>query len=257
MSDPKKDLTPQAQHEMATVKIDAADLSQMFGEFEREDLTIPRLQLLQSMSPEVDDGLGKPGDLFVKGQNRNLGKADLEFIPLMRSKSRILWKDLSQGGGILCQAHDGKTGVGAPGGTCDVCPMQEWHGKDKPQCDVYQNIIVVFRRDEEWFPVAVSGARTKLKPLRELNNLLALELNKQRPLFAKSYFLKVIEKSSKTGKKYFTFAITPANQNQVLPIEEQERAYGIFQKFKGVVIQADAGPEVNEESHAAVHEKEF
>lgn len=233
------------------------ELVEMGGEFEREDLSVPRLALLQSTSPEVADGLGRPGDLFIKGQNRVIDTRELEIIPILRSKSRILWKDLQNGGGILCQATDGKHGVGAPGGDCNVCPMAEWHGQGKPSCDLYQNVMVVFRQDEDWFPVVISGARTKLKALRELNNLLAMELQKGRPLFSKSYLLKVIQKTGNVGNKYFTFTISPANKNAQLSPEEQQRAYEIFSRFKTVAIQPDAEPESDPSSTASTKEKEF
>ena len=139
--------------------------------------------------------------------------------------------------------------------------MQEWHttkeGKSlKPQCDMYLNIVAVIRSEDSWMPISISGTRTKLKPLRELNNLLAIELGKGNPIFTKSYSLRVIEASSRAGKKYYTFTISPANQNKPLPVEEQRKAYQLYQKFKDVRLGPDGSPEA-EDSTANKNEKEF
>ncbi len=223
---------------------DAADQAAMFGDFEREDLTIPRLVLLQSTSPQVDDGLGKPGEFFVTGINRNLGAGPLELIPLMRSKSRAYWKKLDEGGGKMCEAKDAKHGVGSPGGDCESCPAQRWHGNDKPLCDLNENLVAVVRTDEDWMPLAVTGKRSTLRAMKDLNMLLTMEIPKHRPIYAKSYLMRVVPKNiPNTQKKYYTFAFTQGNQNAVLPEAEQARAAVLFQRFKTARIAAGNNPD--------------
>lgn len=232
-----EELAKKEETAIAQMKVGKEDLEAMYGGMEQEDITIPRVVILQGLSPEVTEGRGKPGDFFVKGLERNLGSTPVEVVVLMRSKSRIRWQDLTLGGGILCRSEDSKIGVGDPGGSCEVCPLAAWTGTDKPACDLYQNLIVVFRQDEDWFPVALSGNRTKLKALKNLNSLLLLEQAKSRPLCSKSYLLESLQQTNSKNLKYFSFRISPANDNKQIPIAEQQRAMAIFGSLKGRKIE--------------------
>jgi hypothetical protein len=242
---------------LANLGLDAADLALMGGGMDSGDISIPRMVILQSTSPEISDALGTPGDFFIKGINQNLGKGPLEIIPLLRSKSRIRWKPIDEGGGLLCRSIDGKTGQGDPGGNCDTCTKKEWIHKDpksgklKPDCDLYENIICVLRGQEDWIPVAFSGSRTRLKAIKDLNTLLMFELNKGRPLFSKCYTVKGMKKTGTVGNTYFTFGVSTGNNNQVLPQEEIVKAAAIFNSIKGkkLVVSED-----REEEDAGGHE---
>lgn len=219
------------------VGLSKADLEQMYGGMEQEDVTIPRIVILQGLSPEVTEGKGSPGQFYVKGFERNLGKGPVELVVIMRSKSRIRWRDLKLGGGLLCQSNDAKVGQGDPGGDCEKCQFAAWVGQDgKPVCDLYQNVIVVLRKDEDWIPMALSGNRTKLKPIKNLNSLLMLEMSKGRPLFSKSYNIEAMQRQNQQGLMYFTYRISPANNNEQLPIEDQKRAMQVFTSIRGKKI---------------------
>ncbi len=249
----EKAVAPKVETPIAAYQMSQADQEAMFGDIGAEDVSIPRITVLQGLSPEVSEGLGTPGDLFVKGLNQNLGKQPIEIIPLMRNRSRMRWKPMDEGGGILCQALDGLNGIGDPGGDCQSCKYTEWtikdpkSGKMKPGCDIVQNVICVIRKEEEWVPMALSGSRTKLRALRDLNSLLMLEQQKGRPIFGKSYVLKVVKKSS--GQiSYFNISITPGNGNQVLPDVEVQKAARLFQGLRGKTFRIDQ-PMETEQHH--------
>lgn len=253
MSEEKKnELEKKSSQEIgaSTLGLSSADMQQMYGDMGQEDVTIPRIVILQGLSPEVTEGKGTPGQFYVKGFERNLGKGPVELIVIMRSKSRIRWRDLKLGGGILCQSPDAKIGQGDPGGECEKCQFSAWVGQDgKPGCDLYQNVIVVLRTDEDWIPMALSGNRTKLKPIKNLNSLLMLEMTKGRPLFSKSYNLESMMRQNTQGLQYFTYRISPANGNAVLPLEEQKKAANLFASIKGRKLNI---VEDNQEEHPTV-----
>ena len=225
--------------ELQLAQLSQEDMASMYGDMGKEHISIPRLTILEQLSPEVGDNLGKPGDFFIKGLNQNLGPNPLELVVLMRSHSRMSWTPLAEGGGIICQAADGNRGVGLPGGDCNKCPNKEWQGKAKPLCDLYENFIVVQRsalQAGEAFPMAISGSRTKLKALRDFNTILMQSIQKRRPLFAKSYKVSTVVKQNPKipgNNKYHVFQITAANENQVLPIGEQQEAFDLFKSFSG------------------------
>lgn len=248
--DPKKAVAalPPRNRDLAELpKMSAADLALMGGGMDSEDIAVPRLVILQSLSPEVTtERVGQPGDFYLKGLNLNLGRGPLEIIPLLRSKSRMRWKPMDMGGGILCQSSDGVTGVGEPGGNCGTCTKKDWIHKDaktgklKPDCDLNQNVICVLRGQSDWVPVAFSGSRTRLKAFKELNSLLMIELNKGRPIFTKCYAVKSVTRQS-GAIVYQAFTISPGNNNQLLPPDEQKKAWDFFQGIKGkkLIVTAD------------------
>lgn len=222
-----KEITVPETKETSLVKLNAAEAEAMYGKMEREDLTIPRLTVLQGLSPEVQDGLGKPGTLFVTSINREIGK-EVEIIPLMRNRSRIRWSPRTEGKGIKCRSHDGITGTGDPGGVCKTCPKSQWDGSTAPVCDLFENIFVVLRQDTDWFPLSFSGSRTKMKPFQALNTLLLMEQMKGRPIFGKSYIVRVIDDKNGKGDRYFNYRISVANDNKPLPDAEIEKAREMF-----------------------------
>lgn len=238
------------------VELSKADIEQMYGGMEQEDVTIPRVVILQGLSPEVTEGKGTPGQFYVKGFERNLGKGPIEIIVIMRNKSRIRWRDLKLGGGILCTSNDAKIGTGDPGGECEKCQLSAWMGTDgKPGCDLYQNVLIVLRKDEDWIPMALSGNRTKLKPIKNLNSLLMLEMTKGRPLFAKSYMLESMQRQSSQGLQYFSYRISPANNNEQISQAEQQKAMQIFNSIRGKKL--NIMEDQNEEKIAAATSDAF
>ncbi len=71
-----------------------------------KDVEVPRITLLQSLSPEVTDGDQKPGEFYHSIAEITLGK-ELKIIPVFVSKRYLLWKPRHEGGGILARADDG------------------------------------------------------------------------------------------------------------------------------------------------------
>lgn len=247
-----KELEKQQTKAVSTVpQMSSQELRDQFGEMDSNDITIPRIVILQGLSPEVSEGRGKPGEFYIKGLERNLGNKPLEIVVLLRNKSRIRWQDLQLGGGILCRSFDAKAGQGEPGGNCDTCPMQAWEVSEtnksgRPGCDLYQNLIVVLRTDEDWMPMAVSGNRSKLKALKNLNSLLMVEMAKSRPLFAKSYIMESTEKTNTKGLRYFSYRISPGNGNAMIPEPEQLRAYDLYKSLSGKKLNIVQEPDKEE-----------
>jgi hypothetical protein len=227
----KQELAVTEPKDTSLAKLNAAEAEAMYGKMEKEDLIIPRLTVLQGLSPEVQDGLGKPGSLFITSINRELGK-EVEIIPLMRNRSRIRWSPRAEGKGIKCRSNDAVTGAGTPGGTCKTCPESQWNGVTPPSCDLFENVFVVLRQDADWFPLSFSGSRTKMKPFQALNTLLLMEQMRGRPIFGKSYVIKVIDDKNGKGDRYFNYRISVANENKPLPDLEVEKARELFNMIR-------------------------
>lgn len=70
-----------------------------------DDIGLPRVALLQGLSPQVEQGLGKPGEFYHLLADRNLGR-ELAFISILMTPAFILWNPRDNGGGILARADD-------------------------------------------------------------------------------------------------------------------------------------------------------
>lgn len=76
--------------------------------FDVNDLVIPRVALLQGISPPVMQGLGENAHFWHTINEIDLGP-DLQVVPLLHRKQYTLWNPLHMGGGVIARASDGKT----------------------------------------------------------------------------------------------------------------------------------------------------
>jgi len=78
------------------------------GNIDRTDLVIPRIKLLQALSPELTEfpNEAKVGTFWHTIANQNMG-AELLAIPIVIKKSFILWAPRNDDRGILARAMDG------------------------------------------------------------------------------------------------------------------------------------------------------
>lgn len=71
------------------------------------DLIIPRVALLQGISPPVMAGLGENGHFWHTINEVDLGD-ELRVVPLLYRKQYTLWNPLHMGGGVVARSTDGK-----------------------------------------------------------------------------------------------------------------------------------------------------
>jgi len=77
------------------------------GNTDSSDLIIPRVKLLQKISPEVDDhpGVAVEGQFWHTIAEQSLG-SELRFVPLLINKSTVLWAPRGDDRGILARSSD-------------------------------------------------------------------------------------------------------------------------------------------------------
>lgn len=221
----------------------------MYGDLRTSDFTIPRLVILEGLSPQVTkEKAGHPGDIYVNSLKLNLGSDPVELVILRRiGRQNLLWKPLKDGGGILCQAKDGKFGVGTPGGECAKCSKSRWTSNDgkqvAPECDENQAYIVIPRSmlsdPDAAFPYAMSGAKARLQAFKDLNMLLMNLIGRRLPLYAKSVVMTIKQKDSKSvsGAVYHVPQFDFGNNNGILPESEIRAAQSIASRFATANIE--------------------
>lgn len=104
----------------------AANVPMGFEDEEAGDMIVPRIKVVQTLSPERKDKLADEGDIINSLTKEKLnGKV---FIPVFKFNNNIDWKDRSEGGGMQCYARDGKMGEKSDGtkvmcASCKRCEL--------------------------------------------------------------------------------------------------------------------------------------
>jgi hypothetical protein len=176
-------------------------------DMERNDITLPRLALCQSLTPqkkktnpnyipELEDGM------FFNTVTGEIYGESLEVVPLFFGKSRIFFEDINKGGGMKCQSLNAKNGGKLHPDSCESCPHAQWE-ENKPTCGLYYNYVsLVYPRMEL---IVVSMKSTALKVARSWNSMIRLT---NLPMFAKVYNISSAEET-KNQNTYSQFKIAP------------------------------------------------
>jgi len=161
-----------------------ADAEQYRQVFDREMLTIPRIKILQDLSPEVKDTKAeyipgaRPG-MICNEQNNKLD-SEILFVPATFEVRYIAWRPRKDGGGLVdanltleeVEANFQADGIGS------------WIGMMKPSKDEPAIRVEVAQTPEYtgyamgkgWgpMPVAISMPSTKVKSARKINTTVEL-----------------------------------------------------------------------------------
>lgn len=179
-----------------------------FENIDRKDVLMPRIKLLQQLSPEVTGGM-KAGTMLVGLSNKNLG-TKVVITPILHFRSRIKWIPKDEGGGIECSSPNAKKPLSDTiCADCSSCPEKDWNEKAKtpkekaPKCTIYENFIVLVGDSKE--PVLLPMERTKLAPARKFFSMGAL---KNCDMWNWKYELSVIQEENDKKQPYFNYVVT-------------------------------------------------
>src|SRR6267142_3414109 len=155
----------------------------------KQDLILPRLGISQGNNPQMKrsnplyiDGL-KDGQFFNPVTNEVYGEA-LQFVALSFAPSRILFRDIEEGGGILCRSFNGVDG-GTVAPTCDECGNSKWGAKgETPACTEFMNFPFIILTGAKQLVVS-SWKSTALKPARTwLTRMNMLVEKHEKPFYS-------------------------------------------------------------------------
>ncbi len=76
------------------------------GNVGSDDLIIPRIKLMQNVSPEVEDSGAPMGEFWHTVAGESLGEA-FRFVPILVRKGYVLWAPRGDERGILARSSDG------------------------------------------------------------------------------------------------------------------------------------------------------
>lgn len=152
--------------------------------FDRDMLTIPRLKILQDLSPEVKETKAEyiPGARPGLICNEMNSKLDTEvlFVPASFSVRYIAWRPRKAGGGLVdpnltleeVEANFEQQGIGSWIGMMKPSPNEEAIRVEVAQTPEYVGIAM----GKDWgpMPVAISMPSTKVKSAKKINTTVEL-----------------------------------------------------------------------------------
>lgn len=146
------------------------------GDFTSEELT-EDMEGLQMNFPRVKIPSG--GTLQFELPSDDPDNPDyvkyLEGIILYNHASCTYWpagSEYDENATPLCSSMDGKTGIGDPGGICEICALNRYGSAAEGNGKACKNMRVLYLlRSGEYMPLQLNLPPTSIKPFREFLNL--------------------------------------------------------------------------------------
>jgi hypothetical protein len=212
-----------------------------FENLSREDILLPRILLLQPMSPQVMEMDEKPGTLFLNLSNKSIGDKVM-ITPVLHYRSRIKWVPKDDGGGIDCSAQDAKTpSTNKYAENCAACKYKDWDDtkKDKkeqaPECTMYDNFVVLVNDGNE--PVILSMAKSQAKVAKKFYSMMVI---KGGDMFDYTYSLTVV-KEKKDDKTFFNFSV--ADTGKKTTDERRIQCEQLWASLSKATVRAEMEPD--------------
>lgn len=198
-----------------------------FEDEEAGDVIIPRVKVIQALSPERKDKVADEGDIINSLTKEKLnGKV---FVPVFKFNNNVWWKERSEGG-INCIARDGKLGTMSDDTTmlCAACRRCEFdntkQGKEAlPTCTKYINFFGFFAGER--MPIILSFSKTSYNEGKKLYSLAKVTMQN---MFNYGYKLDA-KLMSKGGNEWYVPVMTADG-----PTSEEDRQFaaGLFMMYR-------------------------
>jgi len=227
-----------------------------FEDVKPGDLVLARLAICQDLTPQHKKNKPNFIDGLEVGQLFNTVSGDIypekvKFIPLLKSQSRIYFKDIKEGGGILCRSFNGINGGTISPEGCDRCLNSQW-SEDRskpPKCNEFMNFPILLLPHHE--PMVLSFKSTALSAAQ--NWLTRMQYKSQRfklPMYVQVWELTTKLQTRGTNEFYGPI-LAPSKENNGWA-EAQEAEYAArqytFLKTRRVLVHDEDTQEVETEA---------
>lgn len=204
-----------------------------FEDEEAGDMIIPRVKVIQTLSPERKDKVAEEGDIINSlTKEKYNGRV---FVPVFKFNNNIDWKDRADGGGIRCIARDGKIGEETDGSRklCAQCKRCEFdnskQGRDAaPKCTKYINFFGFFAGDR--MPIILSFAKTNYNEGKKLYSLAKVTMQN---MWNHGYTLNN-KLMAKNGNEWHIMTVSPAGETS-----EDDRVFAtaLYNSYRTTIQQ--------------------
>ena len=174
---------------------------------------IPRIKLLQALSPEVDEGLGKSGQFF-NPITQTAFDGPMTVIPCLRDEVVLEFRDRKSGGGFF-GTHP-VSQIKEVGATKNDKGQWEIPGSDNHYLvETFRFYVLVASDDGTWQPAELSMKISSAKIARRWNTLSSGQMLTtsdgklvQAPLFGFTYTLSSVKEKNRKNEPYHNWGVS-------------------------------------------------
>lgn len=204
---------------------------------EQGDTVLPRIAIAQDLSPATKknkpqfiEGL-EVGMLYNTVTREIYGK-NIYVIPVLFSKMRIEFEEMSKGGGILCTSMNGIDGGRKCPKGCAQCADSQFSADGlPPRCNNFMNYACILPNNGNTV-AAISMKSTALAVAKQWNSNMRLL---QKPAFSKMYLIESVPET-RNNNDYFNFKVTPGS---FVSKEIYDFGTGLYTQLKAQGIKVD------------------
>lgn len=208
-----------------------------------EDLVIPRLEVVQDLSParkKSDSNYieGAEEGLLYNNVTRELYGKDVLVVPVGFVKEWLIWKDRDNGGGFRGAFPDKATAEDALAGLVDGDGRSE-----SDMCEIVdtnQQFCLLVKPDGTVEEIVVSMAKSKAKISRKWNSLIRLANGDS---FSRVYRLSAVEDKNNKNQSFYNLNVAQAGFPSEPVYRRAEKMYEAI--VKGHLV-ADRGADTSE-----------
>lgn len=168
-----------------------ADMAAGFEEADQESFAIPRLTILQALSPQLEENDDlKAGMIYdtITGE----AMKEVRVIPVHYQRRFVEWTPRDQGGGFVAEYVPGQEPQGERDGAVFRLPNgNELH-------DTRQH-FVLYESEDGWTPAVISMTSTQIKKSKAWMTRMKMA---RKPMFAFIYVAGTIKESNDQGWWY-------------------------------------------------------
>jgi hypothetical protein len=223
------------------------------------DVEIPRIQLLQALSPQVQEGF-RQGEFFHTVAEESIGN-EVDLVIVYVSLSYILWKPRKSGGGILARAQDGihwipanqefkvnlDDGKAVTWRTADTVArsgLAEWgtmnpqDAASPPAATRMYNLVVMIPDHPELSPAVVTLQRSAVRVARKLMGKLKIS---QAPAYGLRFKMSSVKDHNNVNQEFWNYRF---NADGLVEDQKMFAVYeAMYERFKaeGVRIRDEEG----------------
>lgn len=199
-----------------------------------DDLLVPRIDVAQALSPQIDEsdpafipGL-KQGQLFNTASGQVYG-ASIDFVSVAYKKEFLIFKDRKKGGGFF-GSHPTEAEAARAIADLNEDGLEAFKS--------LSNLVMLLdgKGDYTGEMVYLSCTRTKVKVAKKMNTHLQMV---NAPRYASKFQLSTVKEQNNKGQSYYNFQIRPIGWVEDRDLYEQAKA--LAEAVKGQNIQGDYG----------------
>jgi len=199
-----------------------------------DDVIIPRIELIQALSPvrkKSDPAYidGAEEGMLYNNVTRELYGTEVTVVPVYYTKQFLVWKDRKAGGG----GSNGFRGAFATKELADraIADLAE---EALEVSDTAQHFVLV-RNGDDWQEAVISMAKSKIKVSKRWNSLMRLT---NTDSFSRAYKLSATTETNARNESYFNFNVAALG---FVNKELYERAEKLYETIRagGVKVSND------------------